>query len=59
MRRSGILAKEPATSSLDDLKSELHQLSADYETQVVLPELAEEAAVIHQKLKAQSAPEIQ
>src|SRR5271154_1368613 len=59
MQRSGTMPAAPATRSLDDLEGELHQLSADYETQIVLPELAEEAAAIDQEFEAEGAPEIQ
>src|ERR1700761_4052217 len=44
---------------LDDLKGEFHQLAANDEAQVVLPELAEHFAVVHEKFETEGAPEAQ
>src|ERR1700691_1406854 len=58
-RCPSVLFAARAAKSLDDLEGEFHQLSADHEAQVMLPELAEEAAAVHEELEAKSAPEIQ
>src|SRR5579863_9313751 len=53
------MSRISAMRLLDHLKGEFHQLSANDEAQIVLPELPEHPAVIHQKLESQGAPEPQ
>ena len=59
MQRSDILPVTLAGSSLDDLEGEFHELAANDEAQIVLPELPEHAAMIHQEFEAKRAPQLQ
>src|ERR1700693_1411799 len=44
---------------LDDLQLESDHFAANHETEVILPEAAEAARMIHQELEAEQAPELQ
>src|SRR5712692_8443080 len=44
---------------LDDLQLESDHFAANHEAEVILPEAAEAAGMIHQKLETEQAPELQ